>query len=271
MKIKKLFTVGVCCLALMGCSLSMDKSDRIVDLEPKLENFVNNFNKYFLGKNVSLFKAAFFGTYKYDGISYNLEAATPLAYLNPYGYDLKGIANFYPSEHKLYGCNLEILLGEGNKIIGIRPEFSPKNYNKYSVKNCSLADKVMNHFVATYYDGISEEQVAKNADVLLDDLVRRYNENLHEQREKELLERQRAVEKKRQENSFLLSSKARGAKVCKFFDEGGEFGYVEDSANEKIKINIVHAGPNMNNTAITFGGFTPHVTWDYPDNWSLCE
>lgn len=78
---------------------------------------------------MSLFKAAFFGTYKYEGISYNLGVATPLAYLNPYVYDLKGIAYFYPSEYKLYCCNLEILLGEGNKIIGIRPEFSPKNFN----------------------------------------------------------------------------------------------------------------------------------------------
>lgn len=190
MKIKKLFTVGVCCLALMGCSAH--RGDRIVDLEPKLSNFVTNFDKYFLGKNISLFKAAFFGTYEYNGFSRDIHKERRItSYLNPASYSMTGHARFIASVPNIYSCNLDVIVGEGDIVIGLQPPYS-ESLGRCYVEGCDFANKMMNVFVANYHDGITEDEIARNADVELNKLQKIYNENQERERQQKILAEEKA-------------------------------------------------------------------------------
>lgn len=144
----------------------------------------------------------------------------------------------------------------------------------------------MDVFVVNYHDGITEEEIARNADVEIAKMLKERGEEAETERQalqmeiqRRQIEQQRAAEQKQQENVFLLSPNARGSKVCRNIPrtndylEGIAVGYVEDSANGKIKVNVVFAGPKLgeNTGTVSYGGFAPYITWESPYYWYLCN
>lgn len=298
MKFKLFIAICLCCFALVGCSTH--RGGRIVDLAPRLNTFVANFEKYFIGKNLSLFKAAFFGTHEYNYIQRNTEGRRLLTYLNPMAYSVKGAAFFSLAEPEnvstnfsnqsstqpqIYSCDLYLLIGDDDEILGLQPAYYT-DIGQCAVKGCNFAKKMMDVFVVNYHDGITEEEIARNADVEIAKMLKERGEEAETERQalqmeiqRRQIEQQRAAEQKQQENVFLLSPNAKGSKVCKTIPsnngvlEGVAVGFVEDSANGKIKVNVVFAGPKLgeNTGTVSYGGFAPFITWESPVYWSLCN
>ncbi len=284
MKLKSLIAICLCCFVLIGCSAH--RGGRIVDLAPRLDSFVANFEKYFIGKNLSLFKAAFFGTHEYNAIQRDAsEGRHLLSYLNPSTYSIRGAAFFGPTDPQIYSCNLNILIGDDDVILGMQPEYD-LGLGHCVVNGCNFAKRMMEVFVANYHEGITEEEIARNADIEIAKRLQELGEEaeterqaLQMEKQRRQIEQQRAVEQKQQENVFLLSPNAKGSKVCKTIPsnngvlEGVAVGFVEDSANGKIKVNVVFAGPKLgeNTGTVSYGGFAPFITWESPVYWSLCN
>jgi hypothetical protein len=82
-------------------------------------------------------------------------------------------------------------------------------------------------------------------------------------------ERQVRAEAERKE-AMLPRMRMRGTRVCHAESGNTWVGFVEDSTEEKLQIRVVTAFrtgvPQM-----TLGGFQPHITWDIPARWELCE
>ncbi len=291
MKFKSFIAICLCCFVLVGCSTH--RGGRIVDLAPRLNTFVANFEKYFIGKNLSLFKAAFFGTHEYNYIQRNTEGRRLLTYLNPMAYSVRGAAFFSPVElensstnfsklisiePQIYSCDLYLLIGDDDEILGLQPAYYT-DIGHCAVKGCNFAKTMMDVFVANYHEGITEDEIARNADAEIAKMLHERGDAAETERQKQLIEQQRAAEQKQQENVFLLSPNARGSKVCRNIPrsndylEGVAVGYVEDSANGKIKVNVVFAGPKLgeNTGTVSYGGFAPYITWESPYYWYLCN
>jgi hypothetical protein len=82
-------------------------------------------------------------------------------------------------------------------------------------------------------------------------------------------EMHRAIEAERRA-ALLPRMRMRGTRVCHL--EGGNtwMGFVEDSTEDKLQIRVV-AAYRTGLPQINIGGFQPHVTWDVPARWQLCE
>lgn len=84
------------------------------------------------------------------------------------------------------------------------------------------------------------------------------------------LRNQLILEKRTKEASYMLAN--RGTKVCQSINSYMKYtGYVEDSNNGKVKINITEAGSKNSQMITTLSDFQPHTVWDNPMNWYVCE
>lgn len=61
-----------------------------------------------------------------------------------------------------------------------------------------------------------------------------------------------------------------GARICQDRNEFIFVGFVERIAEEKIQIRVARA-QLASSPGFGPGGFSPHIIWDYPYNWYLCE
>jgi hypothetical protein len=61
-----------------------------------------------------------------------------------------------------------------------------------------------------------------------------------------------------------------GARVCRAQPETTFVGFVESMTDEKLQIRVVDAFVTRT-PRIRYSDFRPHITWDYPANWRLCE
>lgn len=70
--------------------------------------------------------------------------------------------------------------------------------------------------------------------------------------------------------AMLPTMRQRGTRVCRV--EGGNtwVGFVEDSTDAKLQIRVVNAF-NTRVPQYQLGGFQPHIIWDVPSRWELCE
>lgn len=70
--------------------------------------------------------------------------------------------------------------------------------------------------------------------------------------------------------AMLPTMRQRGTRVCR--QEAGNtwVGYVEDSTDAKLQIRVVNAF-NTRVPQFQVGGFQPHIIWDVPSRWELCE
>ena len=85
-------------------------------------------------------------------------------------------------------------------------------------------------------------------------------------RRAEIQARRAELQRKR---DWLLSPQARGLLVCSITSSRVRIGYIEDSANGKIKVLVSHDGPIP---SMVFGGFVQHYEWSSPDDWmDKCE
>lgn len=82
-------------------------------------------------------------------------------------------------------------------------------------------------------------------------------------------ERQLALEAERRA-AMLPRMRERGTRVCRV--EGGNtvVGFVEDSTETKLQIRVVSAY-RTGVPSLQLGGFQPHITWDAPVRWELCD
>jgi len=82
-------------------------------------------------------------------------------------------------------------------------------------------------------------------------------------------ERQRALEVDRRA-ATMPRMRERGSRVCRVEGVTTMVGFVEDSTETKLQIRMVNAYrtgfPNLQ-----LGGFQPHITWDVPARWELCD
>lgn len=70
--------------------------------------------------------------------------------------------------------------------------------------------------------------------------------------------------------AMLPTMRRRGTRVCRT-EAGNTFvGFVEDSTDAKLQIRIT-AAFNTRVPQYQLGGFQPHVIWDAPGRWELCE
>lgn len=70
--------------------------------------------------------------------------------------------------------------------------------------------------------------------------------------------------------ALLPIMRQRGTRLCR--EEGGNtwVGFVEDSTDAKLQIRVVNAY-NTRVPQFRVGGFQPHITWDVPGRWDLCD
>lgn len=70
--------------------------------------------------------------------------------------------------------------------------------------------------------------------------------------------------------ALLPAMRQRGTRVC--HAEGGNtwVGFVEDSTDAKLQIRVVSAF-NTRVPQYQVGGFQPHIVWDVPSRWDLCD
>lgn len=70
--------------------------------------------------------------------------------------------------------------------------------------------------------------------------------------------------------AMLPTMRQRGTRVCRV--EGGNtwVGFVEDSTDAKLQIRVVSAF-NTRVPQYQVGGFQPHIIWDVPSRWDLCD
>lgn len=80
----------------------------------------------------------------------------------------------------------------------------------------------------------------------------------------------RAVAEADRRAAMLPTMRQRGTRVCRA--EGGNtwVGFVEDSTDAKLQIRVVNAF-NTRVPQYQVGGFQPHIIWDVPSRWELCE
>jgi hypothetical protein len=86
------------------------------------------------------------------------------------------------------------------------------------------------------------------------------------------VERERMADEKAQREKARLAREmpmltSRGTKICHIQNSWTYVGYVEDAANQKIKIHI--------SAMQALGGGPPisheELIWDFPSNWHVCE
>ena len=70
--------------------------------------------------------------------------------------------------------------------------------------------------------------------------------------------------------AMLPTMRQRGSRVCR--EEGGNtwVGFVEDSTDSKLQIRVASAF-NTRVPQYQVGGFRPHIIWDVPSRWELCD
>jgi len=82
-------------------------------------------------------------------------------------------------------------------------------------------------------------------------------------------DRQRVLDADRRA-AMVPRMRERGTRVCRVEGFTTTVGFVEDSTETKLQIRVVTAyrtgAPNLQ-----LGGFQPHVTWDVPARWELCD
>lgn len=82
-------------------------------------------------------------------------------------------------------------------------------------------------------------------------------------------EKQRALEVDRRA-AMMPRMRERGSRVCRVEGVTTAVGFVEDSTETKLQIRVVNAYrtgfPNLQ-----LSGFQPHITWDVPARWELCD
>jgi len=82
-------------------------------------------------------------------------------------------------------------------------------------------------------------------------------------------ERQRALEADRR-TAMVPRMRERGTRVCRVEGATTAVGFVEDSTETKLQIRVVNAY-RTGAPSLQLGGFQPHITWDVPARWELCD
>jgi len=70
--------------------------------------------------------------------------------------------------------------------------------------------------------------------------------------------------------AMLPRMRERGTRICRTEDGITTVGFVEDSTEMKLQIRVVNAYPTRV-PKLQVGGFQPHITWDTPTRWEMCD
>lgn len=70
--------------------------------------------------------------------------------------------------------------------------------------------------------------------------------------------------------ALLPSMRQRGTRVCRAEAGNTYVGFVEGSSDTKLQIRVVNAF-NTRVPQYQVGGFQPHIIWDVPSRWELCD
>ena len=80
----------------------------------------------------------------------------------------------------------------------------------------------------------------------------------------------RAVAEAERRAAMLPTMRQRGTRVCRSEAGNTWVGFVEDSTDAKLQIRVVSAF-NARIPQYQLGGFQPHIIWDVPGRWDLCD